>query len=189
LKLRTETLKVLKKTDKQTSNQFENYCRAEARKNAKKTAEALWEILAIDRDRKVYAESDHENNEDLWKDRNGFVIRFSDKPKYNIPQFACVPLRDRWIASLDALKSHLELIKLDPLRDAWDAGLDEYLAELDPKTAKDIVAVEGAVKKFLRFKGGKPQPELVPEIMAQEREIKAQEKANKKAQEEDNANP
>ena len=82
-------------------------------------------------------------------------------------------LVDRWLAFIEAVKSQLELInsdqRSDQLRDAWNAGLDDYLAALDPKAAKDLVAVKGGVTKFLQFNGEKLPPDLVPEIKAQEK--------------------
>jgi len=171
LKERTEKFKALKPADKQTSDQFENYRRAEARENAKNTAEDLLEILAIDRKRKLDAAS--EITDELRQDSNGFVIRFGEGAKYKNPELAYQGLVERWIAFLDAVKSQLNLINSDQLsdqlRDAWNAGLDDYLAALDPKAAKDRVAVKGGVTKFLQFNGEKLPPDLMPEIKAQEK--------------------
>ena len=145
--------------------------------NAKHTANALLKILALDKARKSDAASDPQNLDEIRKDRNGFVIRYGEGAKYKIPELASSALRDCWLAFLDAAKSQLELINSDQLRDAWNAGLDDYLAALDPKAAKDLVAVKAGVAKFLQFNGEKLPPDLVPEIKAQEKEIKAQEKA------------
>ena len=173
LKERTEKFKALKPADKQTSNQFETYRLAEARKIATNTAEALLEILALDKARKLDAASDPQITDELRQDRNGFVIRFGEGAKYKIPELASSPLRDSWLAFIEAVKSQLELInsdqRSDQLRDAWNAGLDDYLAALDPKAAKDLVAVKGGVTKFLQFNGEKLPPDLVPEIKAQEK--------------------
>ena len=148
-----------------------------ARNNAKNTAEALLDILALDRARKLYAASDPQITDELRKEKNGFVIRFSDGAKYKIPALASAPLRDWWLEFIEAVNSQLELINSgqgsDQLRNAWNAGLEDCLAALD-KTAKDRVAVEGGVNKFLRFKGEKLPPDL-------DLEIKAQEKAKEKA--------
>ncbi len=184
LKERTEKFKALKPADKQTSNQFETYRLAEARKIATNTAEALLEILALDKARKLEAASDPQITDELRQDSNGFVIRFGEGAKYKIPELAYQGLVDRWLAFIEAVKSQLELInsdqRSDQLRDAWNAGLDDDLAALD-KTAKDLVAVKGGVTKFLQFNGEKLPPDLIPEI-------KAQEKAKKNAQEEAKAN-
>ena len=145
--------------------------------NAKHTANALLQILALDRARKLDAVSDPQIPDEIRKDRNGFVIRFGEGAKYKIPELASSALRDCWLAFLDAAKSHLELIKSNQLAGAWDASLEDYLAALDPKTEKDLVDVKGGVTKFLQFNGEKLPPDLGPEIKAQEREIKAQEKA------------
>ena len=173
LKERTEKFKALKPADKQTSNQFETYRLAEARKIATNTAEALLEILALDKARKLDAASDPQITDELRQDRNGFVIRFGEGAKYKIPELASSPLRDSWLAFIEAVKSQLELInsdqRSDQLRDAWNAGLDDYLATLDPKAAKDLVAVKGGVTKFLQFNGEKLPPDLIPEIKAQEK--------------------
>ena len=173
MKERTEKFKALKPADKQTSNQFETYRLAEARKIATNTAEALLEILALDKARKLDAASDPQITDELRQDRNGFVIRFGEGAKYKIPELASSPLRDSWLAFIEAVKSQLELInsdqRSDQLRDAWNAGLDDYLATLDPKAAKDLVAVKGGVTKFLQFNGEKLPPDLVPEIKAQEK--------------------
>ena len=180
MKERTEQFKALKSSDKQTFDQFETYRLAEARQNAKNTAEALLEILAIDRKRKLDAAS--EITDELRQDSNGFVIRFGEGARYKIPELSGSPLRDCWLAFIEAVKSQLNLINSDQLsdqlRDAWNAGLNDYLAALDPKTEKDLVAVKGGVTKFLQFNDGKLPPDLVPEINAQ-----------KQAQEKDNANP
>ena len=142
-----------------------------ARENAKNTAEALLEILALDRERKLDAES--QITDALRQDRNGFVIRFGEGKKYKIEELSDSRLRDCWLAFIEAAKSQLELInsdqRSDQLRDAWNAGLDDYLAALDPKAAKDLVAVKGGVTKFLQFNGEKLPPDLVPEIKAQEK--------------------
>jgi hypothetical protein len=184
VKERTEKFKALKPADKQPSNQFETYRLAEARKNAKNTAEALLEILALDKARKSDAASDPQITNELRQDRNGFVIRFGEGAKYKIPELAYQGLVDCWVLFIEAVKSQLDLInsdqRSDQLRDAWNAGLDDYLAAIDPKTEKDLVAVKGGVTKFLQFNGEKLPPDLVPEIKAQEREIKAQEKAHEK---------
>ena len=179
MKERTEKFKALKPADKQTSDQFENYRRAEARENAKNTAEDLLEILALDKARKLVAARDPQITDELRQDSNGFVIRFGEGAKYKIPELASSPLRDSWLAFIEAAKSQLELInsdqRSDQLRDAWNAGLDDYLAALDPKAAKDLVAVKGGVTKFLQFNGEKLPPDLVTEIKAQ---AKAHEKDN-----------
>jgi hypothetical protein len=173
LKERTEKFKALKPSDQQTSSQFETDRLAEARKIATNTAEALLEILALDRARKLEAASDPQITDELRQDRNGFVIRFGEGAKYKIPELASSPLRDSWLAFIEAVKSQLELInsdqRSDQLRDAWNAGLDDYLAALDPKAAKDLVAVKGGVTKFLQFNGEKLPPDLIPEIKAQEK--------------------
>ena len=173
LKERTKKFEDLKPSDQQTSNKFETARLAEARKNAKNTAEALLEILVLDRARKLDAASDPQITDKLRQDRNGFVIRFGEGAKYKIPELARSPLRDSWLAFIEAAKSQLELINSDQLsdqlRDAWNAGLDDYLAALDPKAAKDLVAVKGGVTKFLQFNGEKLPPDLVPEIKAQEK--------------------
>ena len=173
LKERTEKFKALKPSDQQTSSQFEADRLAEARKNAMNTAEALLEILALDKARKLDGASDPQILDEIRKDRNGFVIRFGEGAKYKIPELASSPLRDCWLAFIEAAKSQLELInsdqRSDQLRDAWNAGLDDYLAALDPKAAKDLVAVKGGVTKFLQFNGEKLPPDLMPEIKAQEK--------------------
>ena len=173
MKERTEKFKALKPADRQKSDQFENYRRAEARENAKNTAEALLEILALDKARKLEAASDPQIADEVRKARNGFVIRFGEGAKYKIPELSGKPLRDCWLAFIEAVKSQLELINSDQrsvqLRDAWNAGLDDYLAALDPKAAKDLVAVKGGLTKFLQFNGEKLPPDLVPEIKAQEK--------------------
>ena len=173
LKERTEKFKALKPSDQQTSSQFEADRLAEARKNAMNTAEALLEILALDRARKLEAASDPQITDELRQDRNGFVIRFGEGAKYKIPELTSPRLADSWLAFIEAAKSQLELInsdqRSDQLRDAWNAGLDDYLAALDPKAAKDLVAVKGGVTKFLQFNGEKLPPDLVPEIKAQEK--------------------
>ena len=173
LKERTEKFKALKPSDQQTSSQFETDRLAEARKNAMNTAEALLEILALDKARKLDAASDPQITDELRQDRNGFVLRFGEGAKYKIPELASSPLRDSWLAFIEAAKSQLELInsdqRSDQLRDAWNAGLDDYLAALDPKAAKDLVAVKGGVTKFLQFNGEKLPPDLMPEIKAQEK--------------------
>ena len=141
-----------------------------ARDNAKHTAEDLLEILVLDRERKLDAESQITGA--LRQDRNGFVIRFGEGAKYKIEELSDSRLRDCWLAFLDAVKSHLELIKSAELRDAWNAGLGDYLAKLDlldPKSTKDLKAVKGGVTNFLQFNGEKLPPDLVPEIKAQEK--------------------
>ncbi len=152
-----------------------------ARENAKHTAEALLEILALDKARKLdaasAAASDPQILNELLSYRNGFVILFSRKENDRIPALACPKLGDCWLAFLKAAKSQLELINSDQLRNAWNAGLGDYLAKLDlldPKSTRDLKAVKGGVTKFLQFDGKNLPPDLVLEIEKQE---KAQEKA------------
>ncbi|RLS86765.1 MAG: hypothetical protein DWI09_12400 [Planctomycetota bacterium] len=179
MKKRTEEFKALKPIYQQTSNNLATPRLDEARKNAKNTAEALLEILALDKARKLDAASDPQITDELRQDRNGFVIRFGEGAKYKIPELSGSTLRDSWLAFIEAVNSQLELISSDQLsdqlRNAWNAGLDDYLAALDPKAAKDLVAVKGGVTKFLQFNGEKLPPDLVTEIKAQ---AKAHEKDN-----------
>ena len=189
MKERTEKFKALKleqfqapdKPREKTLNEFATFRRAMVGENAKQTAEALLEILVLDKARKLDAASDPQITDELRQDRNGFVIRFSEGARYKIPELSGKPLRDCWLAFLHAVKSQLELIKSAELRDAWNAGLGDYLAKLDlldPKSTKDLKAVKGGVTKFLQFDGKNLPPDLGPEIEKQE-----------KAHEMDNANP
>ena len=181
MKERTDKFKALNleqfqapdKPREKTLNEFATFRRAMVGENAKHTANALLKILALDKARKSDAASDPQILDEIRKDRNGYVIRFGEGAKYKIPELASSPLRDSWLAFIEAAKSQLELInsdqRSDQLRDAWNAGLDDYLAALDPKAAKDLVAVKGGVTKFLQFNGEKLPPDLVPEIKAQEK--------------------
>ena len=160
MKNRTGKFKALKPDDKQPSNQFETYRLDEARQNAKNTAEDLWEILALDRRRKADAVREPLVDDEVQKERNGFVKSFSNNEIYKIRKLACPALVKYWIPFLDAVNAHLKLIDSDQLKVAWDAGLNEYLAGFDPKD-KDLV--NGGLK-FLRLDSEKL---LMREINAQ----------------------
>jgi hypothetical protein len=179
--LKLEQFQAPNKTREKTLNEFATFRRAMVGENAKHTANALLKILALDKARKSDAASDPQILDEIRKDRNGFVIRFGEGAKYKIPELAGSPLSACWLSFIEAVKSQLELInsdqRSDQLRDAWNAGLDDYLAALDRKSEKDLVDVKGGVTKFLQFNGEKLPPDLGPEIKAQEKEIKAQEKA------------
>jgi len=184
LKERTEKFKALKleqfqaldKPIEKTLNEFATFRRAMVGENATHTANALLEILALDKARKLDAASDPQIADEVRKDRNGFVIRFGEGKKYKIEELSDSPLRDCWLAFIEAVKSQLDLINSDrlsdQLRDAWNAGLRDYLAKLDlldPKSTKDLKAVKGGVTRFLHFDGKNLPPDLVPEIEKQEK--------------------